>query len=397
MTSKQILALAMVLTTVSLTACNDTSKKSKRIGRADHQGKAVSVAEDYQFEVNGCDTGKQRVQADSDEELKKKVCEALQNESLNQSCAPEARKARFEQRCEGMTWKPFNTPTGGSDEDAQTLALKESLKLVFLKDFTAEPQTDPEVEAVAEKLLNAMFDCGTSFSGPTCLGETLSNSKASIDVMNEKPSFASIVESELDGISYILVFTLNEASEVTEELSVYLLNEDFDESKSLDENLFAGALEPLATANLDLEPIELLKKRLGDAENLEQLYHAAHALFYTEKTDLNKDALTDINIEIVDAFTNQIELITEGHSLYKIALLKLLYKELKEQNILLVVSELLNSTDEKVRQLAATISFAMDSSKVELKELVQAAADSSEDKETQKLAREALAESESNE
>jgi hypothetical protein len=69
---------------------------------------SVSVAQfsdSYRFQQNGCDTGQHEFSAETAEELKHQVCSALQNDSLNRSCAERARYQAFQQKCPGQTWQ----------------------------------------------------------------------------------------------------------------------------------------------------------------------------------------------------------------------------------------------------------------------------------------------------
>jgi hypothetical protein len=66
---------------------------------------AEQLTESYRFRQNGCDTGQQEVTADTPDELRQRLCSALQDDALNKSCAERARYEYFQQKCPGQTWK----------------------------------------------------------------------------------------------------------------------------------------------------------------------------------------------------------------------------------------------------------------------------------------------------
>lgn len=60
--------------------------------------KSETVDKSYQFNVNGCDTGKVNYTSNDD------LCAKLQDESLNKFCAQDKRKEMFDQSCGGKAW-----------------------------------------------------------------------------------------------------------------------------------------------------------------------------------------------------------------------------------------------------------------------------------------------------
>lgn len=62
--------------------------------------KAESKTYKYEFTFNNCPTGSHSFSSLSD------MCQALQNETLNQGCAQDMRRQYFEQQCPG-TFTPF--------------------------------------------------------------------------------------------------------------------------------------------------------------------------------------------------------------------------------------------------------------------------------------------------
>lgn len=82
------LSKALLLLSLSflLTNCSSESNSSH-------------YSDSYQYEENGCDTGKMVFEGSSPEEVNKMLCEALQDDELNRGCAYEMRLARFKKSC----------------------------------------------------------------------------------------------------------------------------------------------------------------------------------------------------------------------------------------------------------------------------------------------------------
>ncbi len=89
---------------IALLACTIRGPGSS--GSTTDTQKNEQYKESYQLNQNGCDTEKHDFVASTQEDLKKQLCEALQNDELNKRCALEARRARFDESCQGHTWNP---------------------------------------------------------------------------------------------------------------------------------------------------------------------------------------------------------------------------------------------------------------------------------------------------
>lgn len=55
--------------------------------------------ESYQFVENGCDTSKHDFSSSDADDVNKQLCNALQDDDLNNGCAADMRQQLYEQKC----------------------------------------------------------------------------------------------------------------------------------------------------------------------------------------------------------------------------------------------------------------------------------------------------------
>ncbi len=96
------------LTLSLLAACGKESKSkiSQDNAVAPSSENSKQIKDSYQFVLNGCDTGKHEFIGDDSDSVKKQLCDALQDDKLNASCAESLRLEQFKVRCSGYKWSP---------------------------------------------------------------------------------------------------------------------------------------------------------------------------------------------------------------------------------------------------------------------------------------------------
>lgn len=67
-------------------------------------GSSSNYKDSYQFALNGCDTGTHEFTGDNADDVKKQVCNALKDATLNKGCAEDQRHQAFQSKCSGYTW-----------------------------------------------------------------------------------------------------------------------------------------------------------------------------------------------------------------------------------------------------------------------------------------------------
>jgi hypothetical protein len=95
-----------ILFACTMVACaNKKPAKSSSAETNDATKPTASLSKGYQFEVNGCNTGFHRFTGATSDETIRQYCDALQDQTLNNSCAEWVRRSSFNDDCPGMTWR----------------------------------------------------------------------------------------------------------------------------------------------------------------------------------------------------------------------------------------------------------------------------------------------------
>lgn len=107
-------SLVVVATMFILSACGSDSSSVKHIpGKLPPSNDKVETSShfSYEFKLNECTTGKHQLTS------KEELCEALQNNTLNNGCAVELREIHFQSHCQDQTFEPFTEPSTEETED----------------------------------------------------------------------------------------------------------------------------------------------------------------------------------------------------------------------------------------------------------------------------------------
>jgi hypothetical protein len=129
MNGKNFLTMFFLATALVASACSKKENGSSSPALPVHPDSKSSdtssarFKDSYQFEFNGCKTGKHEFVANSSaQEVTSQLCSALQDETLNNFCAADMRREYFEKKCANQSWKPFVSSSaesgGGSNHDS---------------------------------------------------------------------------------------------------------------------------------------------------------------------------------------------------------------------------------------------------------------------------------------
>jgi hypothetical protein len=111
--NKFLISLIFVLITLTFVSCgkNTSNTNSTNSVGSDIAGNnsfsSSSAAQSYQFIFNGCDTGTHNFTDTTTTKALIQMCDALNNNSLNNYCAQNQRQQYFAEVCSGMTWNPL--------------------------------------------------------------------------------------------------------------------------------------------------------------------------------------------------------------------------------------------------------------------------------------------------
>ena len=94
----QIKSLFVVLASFAMVACAGGGSSSSE-SHVDVTESGSEIKERYQFIYNGCDTGEHVFSSSSASETRRKLCDALQDDSLNRFCASSMRYQHYRNYC----------------------------------------------------------------------------------------------------------------------------------------------------------------------------------------------------------------------------------------------------------------------------------------------------------
>jgi hypothetical protein len=144
--------------------------------------KSENYQDSYQFKLDTCNTGLHRFSSDNSDELKRQLCEALQNDRLNNSCAESSRRELFRERCSGLSWNPYYgsepeprpVPTPGplpgpvSPEHIKAVQIQKALENLVIQSYSLAPDLGTQDKRATEDLVEVMIKCGVTSQGPNC-------------------------------------------------------------------------------------------------------------------------------------------------------------------------------------------------------------------------------------
>ena len=141
--------------------------------------------ETYQIAGRDCDTGRHDFSAGSSEAARRQMCEALQDDALNRSCAETKRREHFEKQCPGFVWTPryegADAPSGGGLDVAPSAPnglksedrVRRALENLLVDRFEVASEAFDEDRKLANRVGQDILSCGVGPIGPKCLGAAI--------------------------------------------------------------------------------------------------------------------------------------------------------------------------------------------------------------------------------
>lgn len=146
----------------------------------------------YHYNDDGCSTGEHKFKASTKKEVTKQMCNAFQNDKLNNSCAEMQRELQFNQQCEGLIWSPIYSNQEKSKEDVDVKIydsieekekVRKSLQYLVSDKITYNENLDEKESVYAARLAQDFRDCTFSYVGPKC----------DINVVIEKGAYGKLI------------------------------------------------------------------------------------------------------------------------------------------------------------------------------------------------------------
>jgi HEAT repeat protein len=390
------------MVTLSLTACSGSGGKGIGLGggsSTDH-GQQSGSAESYRFVQDGCDTKRHNFATNSIDETRKQLCEAIQDDQLNNSCAEPLRRDFFNKKCNGSwipKYQPLNPPAhtleplpSSRTDYAKEEKIRASLNYVLVEDATLASDLTGQEKVAATQLADDLTSCGLSYLGPKCLDYLIyaGSYGGSLDQADGKSIFYSEFKSKNSGLSIAFIFTLDQVDPVVKvsKLMVAKIVKARNGQAISDYLKDASNLSPLLRITLAEDFQQGALKRLQKPRDIRELYHVSSELLRNHEND------AQMTKKVSTSFENNAELITKSNlENYQERCVESIFDQLNisKSTMTAMAESLLNSKSKGVRQVVAIYLLNLDPSKADLKSTVVEALNNGRSK-IRKLAIEAL-------
>lgn len=376
----RIIFAAVILPMIMVSCSNSSDSDQKKQGQGDSQYK-----ESYQLVANRCDTEKHDFISQSAADVKKQLCDALQNDRLNRGCAEQLRREMFEIKCSGFVWTPvYDEPTPVITPIDPKLPnenlVRENLRYALVDSYQVESSLDAALKKLTVQVSEDMALCGLSYMGPKCLNYDSRPDGYSGKLYEENNGHLFVSNLSLKDwpADVIFAFNIRNSDQLfSEELTVYLKKKDKNGQQSITEYLAdPAAAQILSKIRIQTQNItEIATEKLQNPENLKQLYHLSHLL----KADESDSGKTNpkLNKFLVDRFEKNQNFFSEStETNYQYAAFEFLEDLRATKPILIAIADALLKVDkEEIQQFAAVQILFLGQLRIELKPIVLNALD----------------------
>ncbi|MFZ4405430.1 MAG: HEAT repeat domain-containing protein, partial [Pseudobdellovibrionaceae bacterium] len=340
--------------------------------------------ESYRFILNGCDTGKHDFGNSSAEETKKQLCDALQDDVLNGSCAEPLRQDFFNKKCSGYSWSPkyqtanpANPPTNPPQNNvdyAKEEKVRNALKYLLVETHAVANTLSGQEKEAVNQFAEDLMSCGLSYVGPKCLDYVTyaGNYGGTLNEVDGKFIFYS--ELKIKGINSPIAFVFAidqvEPSVKVKLLEVSKILKPRNGQKISDYLKDASNLSPVVKVTLADDFQQSALKRLQKPRDVRELYHVSKMLL---EIGMATNNYQQVKNKIAVSIKDNKNVITQSSDVrYQEEILSLITNEIQlKADVLVEICEgLIKSTSKNVQQIAATIILDAQPNRTELKAMV---------------------------
>jgi HEAT repeat protein len=386
---KDLLVIAAMAVTVALAACSKDKNKSSGADPNSMNGPVTEQAfsEKYQFELNGCNTGKHEFSSDSQADVTKQLCEALQNEELNKSCAQPLRKNFFDKKCPSVSWspvypKPANpaepsepAPVQQDRDEAKEREIREVLKYALVDSFEVKEDLAADLTTFANTLSEDMKSCGFSYVGPKCTNYHAFAGTYEGTLFDPNGESIFMTDLRFDGIDSNILFAFKMKDEnglSSEEMKIYIKVQEKAAAQSIKDYLASANVQLISTVKIAQDFMATAKDRVQSPNTLKELYHMAHQLNEINTRSSSPDA--SLSSLLVKSFIDNKALFVDGSEDYQYRAYSLAGSlGANDAQKVEIAEEMMKSSDDGIKQFAAVQILLIDSSRIELKPIVVSA------------------------
>lgn len=341
--------------------------------------------ESYQLSLNGCDTGKHIFGSDTSyDDVRKQLCDALQDDKLNGSCAEPLRKEFFDKKCSGLAWNPKygpitpappvpSNPSDNIDYVTQD-KVRNALKFLLVEKYEVTSTLTAQEKQAATQFAEDLMSCGLSYLGPKCLDyETLAgNYGGTLSQVDGKYIFYSELKIKGAGTLVALVFTVDQVQPTVKVSTVEISKiQKPRNGQALDQYLKdTSALALLVKASLTPDLQAAAAKRLQSPRDVRELFHMSKMLIEISMSGNNYQAT---RTAVASAIAKNKSVITGTKDVrYQEEMLSFITSqiELKSDALVDICNGLLNSSSENMKEIAATVILDAQPTRTDLKPIV---------------------------
>ncbi|MGZ3775184.1 MAG: HEAT repeat domain-containing protein [Pseudobdellovibrionaceae bacterium] len=393
MKTKLVIALGFSLT---LTACSNggSGGGDTKTGGLTNQGTSEQHKENYDLTLNGCNTGKHDFSSTSADEVKKQLCDALQDDQLNNSCAEPLRQDFFNKKCSGFVWTPKYLPASSDSnipnqspspsshiDYAEEENIRKALSFLLVDKYEISQSLAKEDKDVAIQFAEDMKSCGLNYLGPKCLDYLTyaGNYGGALSQDDKKIIFYSEFEIKGAGTAIAFKFIVDDLKPFVklnklEVLQIKKPRNGQNVSNYLKDSSNFVALMSVALVN---ESEQEAWNRLQSPRNIRELFHLSQDLL---KMTVFSDDYLQVKSKIGALVQKNKNVLIESKDIkYQEEMFSLITGpiQLKNQDLVDICNNLLSSPSESIHQIAATIVLDSDLSRTDLKPTVLAALENS--------------------
>jgi HEAT repeat protein len=377
------------LLSMALVACSKDGGGSgdNKVNPNEVNERSEQYKETYRFILNGCDTEKHDFSASSAAEVKKQLCEALQNVPLNKGCAEPLRRDFFEKKCSGYAWNPIYEEPGTQPNPANPQPqpglpnenlVRNALKHVLVNTYQVATNLGADLTKLSTNLSENMTACGLSYVGPKCLNYSAVAGGYEGQYYNQNGDSIFLTDLRFNGWNgnVLLAFKVKESPQISsEELTVYLKLKEKRAQQTVVEYLAdKTAVQLLSTLQILTQNVgSAATQRLQNPQDLKELYHLSQLLKALESESGKVDP--NLNKFLIERFAKNSDLFSKSLvTAYQYSAFEFLESLSPNKSVLIGIADaLLKIEKEEIKQFAAAQILSLDKSRVELKSLVLSA------------------------
>lgn len=381
---------------VSILAACGKDNKSENPQSGNPSGKNTPLSsqqakESYRFVLNGCDTGKHEFTGTDSDSVNKQLCDALQDDKLNNSCAEALRLEFFNKKCSGYSWTPRyenSSPShhgGGVNSNPLPSTFRNYEKEQKIRDAlsnllvdsaqVSSNMTDAEAQSV-QLFIDDIKICGLSYVGPKCAEYVTTRGSYVGSLYEVDKDNLFVVELKIKGIGVPVLFAFDVDADgqtyKSGSFKIYKELRPFSGQVLKDYLADKESAIEVASAKLAANTLETALDRLQSPKDIRELFHLADTILEITRSGSSQEIGKKVTAGVVK---QKALVIGSDNTDYQYRILSLMVDKANAPKtaILSLCDGLISSKDANLKQMAATYVLDYEPSRNDVKPLVRQA------------------------